>query len=601
MGLDVAEFLLPALVLDRICDGVPIEDEIVEALTFDSSCRTTMGDSERQKVVATLLDLVDTLQLWFETESVAKKSRASSRGTGTTWKTSPSGNGHHWNIDICKDSIKTFVENIPLSTRAKAAAAVGMHARALRLFEMLARSKVAKIVFDAAPGEHPKRSRPRAAGRNEDADMHYMKETLGALNDYDTMSCLMEDGNTTNPTARIRGGIKLKEVSSNWEGALQDYERALQLQDTNNMDPELQKGALRCLLELGQFKSVLNQVTGLLHTGKTNATESATAEGSIPYAIEASWRLGNWDALSDLVSRYDKSPSATTDTPYEICQGNIMLNLKRKDLDGTLEEIRRARKAVMEKLSISASEGYSRAYRHLVELHGLREFEDVAELLCSEGASSLGDLVNDIGFCWDRRLGIVNSSGITSLMNGRLALARLAEDSFFEGCLFLDTGRRARKNGLQGMAANALAQAEAVFHKVGAVHGRGMTRSSLLMQFAKLKHECGESSTALQMLHNEDMESMVDLQEGDLHDEVMKRVTEFFGTSGHGMTDEQVIAVFARIALQSTQWMVEGGLKGSAEIMSRFKVLHRVAPKWEKGTSIRLDLLCRFWRLTLFL
>jgi serine/threonine-protein kinase ATR len=472
--------------------------------------------------------------------------------------------------------------------RARAATSVGMHARALRLFEMLARSQVASVIFDASSSpDHEKRTRSRAAGMCQGPDLGYMKEALGALNDYETMECLMEDENRFNPTARIWGSIKLKEASSNFEGALQDYERALQLGMTASRDPGLHRGVLRCLLELGHFDSVLTQVSGLLQPRSSHGTEHDLTEDLIPLAVEASWRLGSWESLTSLVATAESHFRNDKPISYELAQGKIMLHLKNKKLDCLRSEIREARSAVMEKLSITANEGYSRAYSNIVQLHALRETEDIAELLCGGQHSSLGELVSEAGFGWDRRLGSVSSSGVTPIMNTRLALARLAGDASFEGALFLNMGRRARKNGLHGMAANALAQAEAVFHRVDLTHGGGLTRSSLQLQFAKLKHDSGESSAALRMLHNEEMEMMTTMEGPHLRTESIRRVGQLLGTEKHGMTEDETIEVFAKSALQSTQWMVEGGLKSGSEIMSRFRTLHRLAPKWEKGMKER--------------
>jgi hypothetical protein len=37
--------------------------------------------------------------------------------------------------------------------------------------------------------------------------------------------------------------------------------------------------------------------------------------------------------------------------------------------------------------------------------------------------------------------------------------------------------------------------------------------------------------------------------------------------------------------LQSTLWMIEGGLRSSAQVVNRFRVIHKLAPEWERGSS----------------
>jgi hypothetical protein len=83
------------------------------------------------------------------------------------------------------------------------------------------------------------------------------------------------------------------------------------------------------------------------------------------------------------------------------------------------------------------------------------------------------------------------------------------------------------------------------------------------------------------------MEMMTTMEGPHLRTESIRRVAQLLGTGKHGMTEDETIEVFAKSALQSTQWMVEGGLKSGSEIMSRFRTLHRLAPKWEKGMKER--------------
>jgi hypothetical protein len=40
---------------------------------------------------------------------------------------------------------------------------------------------------------------------------------------------------------------------------------------------------------------------------------------------------------------------------------------------------------------------------------------------------------------------------------------------------------------------------------------------------------------------------------------------------------------FSRRLLQSTRWMVEGGIKGGSEVIERFRIVQRLSPQWEKG------------------
>ena len=396
------------------------------------------------------------------------------------------------------------------------------------------------------------------------------------------MECLEEDENIASPGVRIRGSIKQKEASSDWEGALQDYELALKLGEVAGDAHDLRSGALRCLLELGHFDSVLNQVNGFLEPPQSGTT-SESLKDMIQIGIEATWRLGNWDELSNLVSCMSSESSRESDS-YESSLGSVMLSLKNRDEGNALAGIQQAREAVMDKLSIATGGG--RANESIVELQGLREIEDVVEAVCTTHPLNLSGYIAENGLSWDRRLELVNSASAPKIMNFRLALARLAADATFEGSLFLNMGRRERKKGFHSMAKSALVQAEAAFARTDLADTSCEMLSSLKLQFAKLKYDIGRSSAALRMLHTEDVDSMINFDRDAVVTEARKRVVSLLGNKDHSVTENQAIRIFAKNTLQSTQWMVEGGLKGGSEIISRFRLLQKVDPKWEKGENL---------------
>ena len=80
---------------------------------------------------------------------------------------------------------------------------------------------------------------------------------------------------------------------------------------------ELERGRLRCLLELGHLDAVVDQAMGI--TLRAPQLESTL----IPLGIEAAWKLMKWDDLDVFLSRID-GPSTFNSTPqtHEICYGN---------------------------------------------------------------------------------------------------------------------------------------------------------------------------------------------------------------------------------------------------------------------------------------
>jgi len=605
-GQGVAEFLLPILVLDRLCFGNTSDERIVvkeirDTLAFGAAPdQTKMNWTDRQKAVSIAFTVVETLELWAQ-EETEKRHQQSSRRKRVASKeprapVEDDGFGDEWSAADMR--IEDLSKAIPLPLRARAAAKIGMNARALRLLEMASRETVKGRVFDSDSSRDGanvpcNRSRSRAAGFCPPSEMTLMKDVLASLYDYETVSSLDEYNYPSDPKTCARDSIRQKEASGDWEGALQDYERAQQLNGVDQIDPNLRHGALRCLLELGHFDSVLGMVKGILEAeSPVECAIPVSSDHAVAFGAEAAWRLGRWDSLSDLLTGFEESRE-DPEIQYQLSLARLVLGLKKKNQNAVSLELRNARCALMAGLSSSARESYSRSYDQVVRLQTLNEIEETSSLLCSsKECADLGEYVSDLR--WDRRLDFLSSTGATTVIKHRLVLSRLSCASGYEGDLFLNLGRRARKKGLHNVAENAFAQAEAAFAFIPA--GRAeMEKSSLYLQVAKLKHECGESSVALKMLGLENIETIAGVHREKLLSEARRCLCNALHDSGDKIKNDDVIDIFVRRALRSTRWMVDGSLKNVSEIKGRFRVIHRLSPKWEKGKYehgiIRLALL----------
>ena len=589
-GTRVMEFLLPILVLDRLVFGDTTDEqalvsEMTSALALDSSTAPNMNHTERQRAVNTVFTVLDTLQLWAdeETEGRHKKEEApdANKDKGNDQDPAKAQEETGWSAETSILRIGDMFENLPLSMRARAAAKVGMNARALRFLELASRKVVVGYLFNHNSGDdgiqpmaHSSdfRRRSRASGQCPPSEFTLMKDVLAALYDYETMASLEEHSFNSEPIARAIGSIRLKEAAGDWEGALQDYERTLQL---GKDDLSLQRGSLRCLLELGQLDSVLNQVHGIAAARQRCSSDIANIRS---LGTEAAWRLGRWDELSNLAGGHDTTDHNSPETDYQLSHGRIMLGLKEKDQPVVVRELSRARRALMVELSNSARESYSRAYDQIVRLQTLREIEEALPLLIKPNPEAVGKSLSCLQ--WERRLSLMTQSGAGTAIKTRLGIARLSGDKKYEGELFLKLGTQARKRGLLNIAANSFAQSEVAFLSVPRVAEMG----HLQIQVAKLRHQAGDSGAALKMLDTDSIEDFVDLSDEDLKRRVMSCS---FGINDLTVKDfgSNHIDTFVKRALQSTRWMVDGGLKDKSDIRSRFRVIHRLAPKWGKGES----------------
>jgi hypothetical protein len=641
-GLSVAEFILPLLILDRICfgtsqDEVLIREELLEVLSFDlSSC---MGQEDHQKAADAVFTVIDTLRNWAEH---ATEERSKGRTSGSSINKSKRQVSIRTNQDStpitswpAEETIERIIDvlkTIPLVVQADAAAKIGMHARALLLLEMASRKQHVVHVFEKSIDEQRKDdTAPREQSgfqsgfqslgtpSSDHIDLDLMKTVLSRLDDCETMAAVGKDHVLIDPLLQVRDSIRQREASGDFESALQDYERALQVQGAENRDPNLESGALQCLLELGRFESVINQVAGLKQRGATAVDEDLS--GTTSFAVEAAWRLGRWQILSDLIESEDGKPRPTLSSnhTYHICSGKAMLGLQRKEVLTVATAIQNAREVLMQSLSSVARESYARSYSEIVRLQCLRELENAHDFLCQENYEYSGQLtLNEIahststeGWSWDGRLSLVASYCAASVISTRVALARLSGDPVLEGSLFLNSGKRARKNGLQTVAENYFSQAQAAF---ASMPQNEFARNSKLgnlvdatrEQLAKMKHQSGESAVALKILGQASVQRVIDqmLHDMETPESLRKlavkyerqRIGKLSGLAASVHDDDNALTDrFASRLLRLTQWMAEGGLKGGSEIMGRFRIIHKLAPNWEKGTctSGRTRIDCR--------
>ena len=320
-GLNVAEFLLPLLILDILCFGDD-EDEghVVQeiALVFDVCCAglavgglpaelwgVTCTDDHR-RAVNIIFVVIDILEYWANNEIEMEFTKKSRRNVGSSRAQSRSKDG--WPTEESIQRIQATTSKIKLQTRADAAIKIGAHARAVRCLEQDARVTAynERVSFVE---QYTGRRVGDVLGPIKQPNVGKMQLLLGRLNDVDGMSSLLKQDETEEKN--LIGQIDQMEVIGDWAGALQSYEQAIIMQETRReacpyveakMDLEdenedsdctraslnsnqahslaifrnaeakwkmgkrhYEKGLLRSLLHLGQLESVLNQVGGMIN------------------------------------------------------------------------------------------------------------------------------------------------------------------------------------------------------------------------------------------------------------------------------------------------------------------------------------------------
>lgn len=542
-GIKLAEYLVPTLISYELCfgrgrDQDSLYQEIVDVLRPDSEFVMPLPD--RRKAVAVIFSTFFVLNSWTTNdEETAKGDRKkATRSVMSEWAK------HEPELRI-----SALLQKLPFQQRATAAASVDMHACALQLFELSARSSAADQVFldrnDRLNKYEPTKS--VLAGWFGSSNS-LVKQSLLELGDLETLSQIDEDANLQDK----RFFIARKEAAGDWQGALDEYERALQISPE---DPGLRLGNMRCSLELGHFESVLQFSNGFdSHEGNDLATE-------------ACWRLGRWDKLTELSQKVNRTTEIKEAESYQTSVGDAMLRLHEQRYGELLHCTNNAKKFVMDDMSRAARESYGRAYKHIVKLQILQEIEEVGTLLKQSKIPAQSLSLEGHVDSWDQRLNLMAADGAMAVVKTRIMLANLANDRTTEARLFLQLGQRARKQGLTNIAATSLVRADSVVRldtsKPVALIGK------LQLETAKLKHWLGESSTALRFLDSE---------------------TGIEVNAKNFVVDDQdeATVIKVRCALKVTKWMVEGGLRGCSDIMARFRHIHLAAPHFNKGEDFRV-------------
>lgn len=174
------------------------------------------------------------------------------------------------------------------------------------------------------------------------------------------------------------------------------------MEELNMMDfddiAEIERGKLRCLIELGHLESTI------YHTeGKSGVTDSLQ-RSMLSLGTEAAWRLSKWDSLDEFLSIADQCTIlqqgnkrvslfdlVSESDSYQLRLGKAISCLRVRDSEQFQWELSRARLQTISTLATASMESYARSYPMLERLHILTELEMGRELLqiCYPSSSSL--------------------------------------------------------------------------------------------------------------------------------------------------------------------------------------------------------------------
>eukprot|EP00605_Chrysophyceae_sp_TOSAG23-4_P002524 GSChrysophyteH1.ASY1.ANO1.2789.1 assembled CDS len=313
----------------------------------------------------------------------------------------------------------------------------------------------------------------------------------------------------------------------------------------------IEKGRLRCLIELEQLDSVVDQTLGMVQRLPD------LEQDLLPLGVEATWRLQQWDNLEAFLQA---GVVSDLDDSFPVSVGRILLDLHKCDRPSFEEHLMETRRQAMSSLSAASMESYGRAYPQLVRLHILSEVEAAYDLIhaVSSGSSEVGEekKLNIVkSWDWERRLEMTSQSArqrslLLAVRRTILGAAGLKGEVARNWLGLSDTMRQL---GHFDAARVALRSAE---------QQSGQTSTETLLQECRILKDSGKIHEALNLI--EPVEHNV-LAIRQLHREHRKIIT------------------FSERLYLATQLMVESKVKQGSAIIDRYKCIIEIRPKWPKA------------------
>ncbi|XP_010245613.1 PREDICTED: serine/threonine-protein kinase TOR isoform X2 [Nelumbo nucifera] len=169
-----------------------------------------------------------------------------------------------------------------------------------------------------------------------------------------------------------------------WDDALKAYTVKASQASSPHLALEATLGRMRCLAALARWEELNN----LCKEFWTPAEPAARLEMA-PMAANAAWNMGEWDQMSEYVSRLDDgdetklrilgNTAATGDGSSNGTFFRAVLLVRRGKYDEAREFVERARKCLATELAALVLESYERAYSNMVRVQQLAELEEVID------------------------------------------------------------------------------------------------------------------------------------------------------------------------------------------------------------------------------
>lgn len=376
-----------------------------------------------------------------------------------------------------------------------------------------------------------------------------------------------------------------------WTEALTWYE---QLVEQSPDEVQVQGDLVTCLRESGQYDNLLRQVDGMM------VQSPASQFVLLPYAVEASWVTGKWEHLDRYLGMGMMMEPTRQD--YDICLGQALSALRKRDMVQFREHVRAAREEVVGSMTESTASSVRQCHSLLVKLHALSELTEITSDLSHDGDLSSAILsrgttnqnsyptVPGLKDRLDMRLQLLgmydkDKQYILALRRAAFDLApkpqlnpppttiKLIDD--LKVSAWLSTARLARKHSSQKQAFTAIHHAMRISHPLS------------LVEHSKLLWTSGQQWDAIRnltaALENHTLEFDAHQEDQMVGGTSVKDSVNSTRSNSNSRTGGLTSLRVAKAKLLQAKWVDETGRLESIVVLQNYRDVSQWSKHWERG------------------
>ncbi|KAH0698336.1 hypothetical protein KY290_016254 [Solanum tuberosum] len=574
--MQIAQYLLPYLVLNAVCDGTEearcgITEEILSVLNAAASENSTdvvkgISSGHNEVCIQAVFTLLDNLGQWVDD---VQQELSLSQSIQTSSSRQQALKSKEKTINLPSDSDQVLIQCKHVSellaaihkmTLARASFRCQAYARSLLYFESHVREKSGS--FNPASEK---------SGLFEDEDISFLMEIYSGLDEPDGLCGFA----SLRKSKSLQDHLLINKKAGNWAEVLASCEQALQMEPTS---VQRHSDVVNCLLNMCHLQATVTHVDGLI-SRIPKYQKTWCMQG-----VQAAWRLGRWDLMDEYLNGADEEglvcSSSESNALFDMDVAKILQAIMKRDQFSVAKKITLSKQALIAPLAAAGMDSYARAYPFVVKLHMLRELEDYSSLLGGESFLEKSFVLCDSDFSklmesWEDRLKLTQPSlwAREPLLAFRRLVFGASGLNAQVGECWIQYAKLCRSAGHYETASRAILEAKA--SGASNVH---MEKAKLLWSTRRADGAIAELQQTLlnmpvEVVGSAAISSITSLSLVPLNPQPLICGTQS-SNENRGV---------AKTLLLYSRWIHYTGQKQKEDVISLYSRVKELQPKWEKG------------------